>query len=129
MSEVATIDYNNLPDLRQMKPAGIDLVLNYWTPTEVGESKDVIYMGTKTLDSVSRENSDVVEQRPTVIMIEQNIDGTYTTLSNSSVKLVTAMQPIQKGTPLRVTYIGKQKNVTNSNHSDAWSLHRLTPVD
>lgn len=125
MSDIATIDHATMPDLAGMRPVGIDLVLNYWTPSEAEEYRDVIFMSIKTIDYPGRDNPEVLESRPTAILVEQNADGTYTTISNSSSRLISALQPLNPKTPIRITYKGKQKNSTNSNMSDSWSIHAL----
>jgi hypothetical protein len=120
----------DLPNLAEARTVQIDLSSTYWTPEVEGENircffqrvEDSIYEDQKTGEQINL---------PCVIVIAQKQNGEIQTLRNGSKRLVAAVQDaleegrINEGMPLIITFLGKQKNKTNSYLSDRWSIKPL----
>ncbi len=115
-----------LPLLRDAEPYPFDLMADYWTPENDGESKRV-YFDKIALRQVADQNTGDIIELECAFFLEQQENGELKTVSNGSKRLVGALQAydIQKGTPLLITYLGKKKNRTNSFKSDIWSVKPL----
>ena len=66
-----------------------------------------------------------------ILGLERKADGTVQTITNGSRRLVGILEQyiengaLKKGTPLKITYMGKRKNKTNNFQSDNWSVKPL----
>ena len=58
------------------------------------------------------------------VFVEPTENG-HQTVINGSKRLVAAVESLTEGTPVEIRYIGKQKNKSNSNMSDRWSIVTL----
>lgn len=120
----------NLPNLHAAKELNVDLSSEYWTPEKEGESKLIFFQDIKT-STYTDEKSGEITELPCVIMIEQLADQSLKTVRNGSKRLVAAIETevkanrIEIGTPLKITYLGKRKNSSNSFQSDIWSIKPL----
>lgn len=120
---------NNLPDLSKSKEAGMDLVSEYWSPQEKGETKRMFY--THTGVGVFPDTETGEEKELTCAFFVEVVDGTKKAICNGSKRLVGAISDAKKQfglsawSPLQVTYLGKKKNATNSYLSDTWSVKPL----
>lgn len=116
-----------LPDLSQTEPLPFDLMADYWTPEQEGESKRMFFdrIGMRTVKDIQSDSEFELE---CAFFLEQK-DGQLKPVSNGSKRLVGALQAnvIKQGTPLLVTFMGKTKNKTNSFKSDSWSIKPLVP--
>jgi len=123
-----TVDLSgdNLPSLEDAEVGPFDLSGNYWTPEKEGESKLAYFLEIKTRPVQDQENKDVVRDLPCAFFLEK-VDGEMQTICNGSKRLVACIENnnITKGTPLKITYLGKKKNSTNQFKSDSWKVNPL----
>ena len=119
-----------LPNLRKAQIIPADLTSEYWTPTENGEFKLVFFQEIKHSTYTDEKTGETIEL-PCVVLIEQNEKGDLKTIRNGSKRLVASLDDAAKdgkistGTPLKIEYLGKQKNATNGFQSDRWSVKPL----
>ena len=100
----------------------------YWSPIDKGETKLVVF-DTMSVESIT--NVDTAEEKllPTVHLLEQKKDGSLARISNSSARLVGLFERMnyKQGTPLKITYLGKERNKNNAFQSDSWEVKQLYP--
>lgn len=119
-----------LPNLADAKVIPADLTSEYWTPTKEGEFKLCFFQEIKSSTYTDEQTGETIEL-PCVVMIEQTNTGDLKTIRNGSKRLVASLEDavndgkIRQGTPLKIEYLGKQKNSTNSYQSDRWSVKPL----
>jgi hypothetical protein len=119
-----------LPNLADAQVIPADLTSEYWTPTQAGESKLCFFQEIKSSTYTDEQTGETVEL-PCVVVLEQTPAGDLKTIRNGSKRLVASLEDalttgkIRQGTPLKLEYIGKQKNATNSFQSDRWSVKPL----
>lgn len=125
-NELATLD--NLPNLHKAKVSQRELSSTYWTPEAEGEYKVGVVVEIKE-EKYTDDKSGESVTLPCVIMLSQNEDSSFETIRNGSKRLVATIESaIESGelvlsqTPVRVAYLGKQRNKTNSFQSDRWSV-------
>lgn len=130
--EVQTVDLSgNLPSLKDAQELPIDLCGNYWTPEMPGESKRVFFVEIKPLKVLSAQGTGELIDLYCAVFAEQNEEGALITVTNGSRRLVGILEQhvseglIKRGTPLKITFMGKRKNKTNSYSSDNWSVKPL----
>lgn len=118
---------NTLPNLHEANVSPRELSSEYWTPEESGEYKVGVIVETKE-EPYEKEDNTVI-MLPCVIMLAQDTKGNFNTIKNGSVRLVaTILDAVQSGevvftkTPVKITFLGKKKNKTNSFSSDRWSV-------
>ena len=117
---------SELPDLAKAEVAPAELLGDYWTPENVGESKRVFYLG---LDEQSVIEPATGEDRPLRIVkfLEKQGDD-IRTIRNGSARLVGLFEQfsanIQVGSPFLITYLGKKKTNTGK-FADNWSVKPL----
>lgn len=124
-NNLATID--QLPNLHNAKTSPRELSSTYWTPETEGEYKVGVAMEVKD-EIYENDKGDKIEL-PCVVMLSQEENGSFSTIRNGSKRLVATIEnAIESGeislgkTPIRIAYLGKQKNKTNSFQSDRWSV-------
>lgn len=119
-----------LPNLSEAKVIPADLTSEYWTPEKENEFKLGFFQEIKNSTYTDEKTGETIEL-PCIIFIEQLQNGTLKTIRNGSKRLVASLEDalkenkITQGTPLRIEYLGKQKNATNSYQSDRWSVKPL----
>jgi hypothetical protein len=119
-----------LPDLDESETLPFDLMADYWTPTAIGESKKMFFDKIGIRKVLDQKTGELIELE-CAFFLEQVKDGKgnveVKSVSNGAKKLVSAIEgnDIHRGTPLLVTYLGKKKNVSNSQMSDQWSIKPL----
>ena len=116
----------NLPDLSKAEAAPVELLGEYWTPVKPGETKRVFFIDTVVTSSIDPASGEDVELT-SVRFLDKKGDA-YRTIRNSSKRLVAAFEVFSgdiKGQPFEITYIGKERNTTNSFMSDRWSVRPL----
>lgn len=130
--EVQTIDLNGeIPSLKNAQELPIDLCGNYWTPENAGEWKKLIFIEIKPQKVLSAQGTGELIDLDCAVFAEQNDNGDLVTIMNGSRRLVGILEPyvsegkIKNGTLLKVTFMGKRKNKTNSYSSDNWSIKPL----
>lgn len=126
---VATAEFpalNTLPDLAECEVAPIELVGEYWSPMEKGESKRVFFYGFGT-QSVIEQATGELRDLDIVQFIEQR-DGDFRLIQNGSARLVGQFNQmarfIEKGDAFLITYLGKEKTTTGK-FADSWSVKRI----
>jgi hypothetical protein len=119
-----------LPDLTRAKVINADLTSEYWTPSTLGEEKRCFFQSIEPSTYTDEKTGEAIEL-PCVIVIAQDEKGNVKTIRNGSRRLVACIEDafnvgtIAKGTPLVITYNGKEKNKSNSYMSDRWSVKPL----
>lgn len=123
-----TVDLDSgadFPDLDKAQALPVDLMSSYWTPEKEGEAKNLVFSHIDDADLIDQDTGEIKKLR-TAFFFEK-VDGEVRSIRNASKRLVGAIESSQivRGTPLRVTYLGKKKNVNNSFKSDDWSVKPL----
>lgn len=126
--EEGIVKVNKLPNLHEAKISSRELSSEYWTPESQQEYKVGVIVSINSENYINEETGETIEL-PCVIMLAQNEDTTFNTIRNGSKRLVATIEAaIDSGevelmeTPVRITYMGKKKNKTNSFSSDRWSV-------
>ncbi len=116
----------DLPNLAEAEEVNLDLMSDYWTPEAEGENKRVFFDKIE-MCTVKDSNTQEEKELECAYFLEQTPDRTWIRIRNGSKRLVAAFKEnfIQRGTPWSITYMGKRKNVTNTNKSDYWSIKPL----
>lgn len=124
--ELSVLD--QLPNLHEAKVSQRELSSTYWTPEKEGEYKVGVVMEIQD-SSYTDDKSGETIKLPCIIMLSQEEDGSFSTIRNGSKRLVATIEDALEGgevvlgrTPVRIAYLGKQKNKTNSFSSDRWSI-------
>ncbi|MEM7485836.1 MAG: hypothetical protein AAF348_11570 [Bacteroidota bacterium] len=125
-NELTTLE--SLPNLHEAKVSPREMSSTYWTPDRESEYKVGVVMSIKE-ESYQNETTGEVIQLPCIIMLAQEEDGSFSTIRNGSKRLVATIEAametgemVLEKTPVRITYLGKTKNKTNSYLSDRWSV-------
>ena len=119
---------NELPNLHEKAVSFRELSSEYWTPEEKGEYKVGVIMDVKEETYNNNETGEDI-MLPCIIMLAQNEDSTFRTIRNGAKRLVATVESaIENGslilgeTPVKIEYLGKQRNKTNSFSSDKFSV-------
>ena len=128
VQRLKTVDLENagdFPDLETASVLPMDLMSTYWTPETPGESKNVVFSHIDDSELIDQDNGEI-KILPTAHFFEQK-NGEISSVRNASKRLVGAIESskIVRGTPLRISYLGKKKNVNNAFKSDDWSVKPL----
>lgn len=120
----ADIENGDLPDLDEAVEYPVDLLSEYWTPANAGERKN-LYFAKIDSRSVIGEKGEIKELTTAYFIEKKN--GIAKSVANASRRLVGALQDahVEPGMAVSITYLGKQKNKTNSFSSDNWSIKPL----
>lgn len=123
---VINLDKGEIPDLKNMTAMPFDLMSDYWTPEKAGESKRLVFDTIRTRMVKDMQTGEPIELQ-CAFFLERSENGEVKTVCNGSRRLVGVIESydIQRGAPMLITYMGKQKNRTNSYHSDIWSVKPL----
>ena len=125
------MDTDSLPNLHEAREVPVDLTSQYWTPEKEGDHKYGFYQKVEGSTYTDEKTGEVIEL-PCVIFIEQRKDRSLQTIRNGSKRLVAAIEEaenrgsIKTGTPLKITFLGKERNKTNAFMSDRWSVRPLS---
>ncbi len=126
--ELVLANLNELPNLHEATESPRELSSEYWTPEKEDEYKVGVIIEIKD-ENYTHEDTGESVVLPCVIMLSQNEDRTFSTIRNGSKRLVATVQnALDSGdvvpgqTPVKVRYLGQQKNKTNSYKSDRWSV-------
>lgn len=126
-SQLPVIDLNGsaLPDLSTATAAPVDLMADYWTPENPGETKRMIFDKIASRLVIDQQTQESIELDCAYFV--EVVSGEAKSISNGSKRLVGAIQSnnIRRGTPLEVKYLGKKKNKSNAFQSDNWSIKPL----
>ena len=123
-----TVDLENAGDFPNLEDASVlpmDLMSTYWTPETPGESKNVVFSHIDDSELIDPDTGDIKTLRTAHFFEQKN--GEISSVRNASKRLVGAIESskIVRGTPLRISYLGKKKNVNNAFKSDDWSVKPL----
>lgn len=120
-------DLSKLPDLSKAEVAPTELLGEYWTPSEVGETKRVFFAGFSS-QSVIEQATGEERDLDIVQFVERQPDGSFRTLRNGSARLVGVFSQFAKdltpGNAFEITYLGKKKTNTGK-FADSWSVKPL----
>lgn len=122
---------DDLPDLSEAREVPADLTSEYWTPEKEGEYKLGFFQRIENSTYTDEKTGEALEL-PCVIFIEQKKDRSLKTIRNGSKRLVAALEEAQNngsieiGTPLKIAFLGKERNKTNAFMSDRWSVRPLS---
>lgn len=120
-----------LPVLSEAREVPADLTSEYWTPEKEGEYRLVFYQNIEPSIYTDEKTGETVDL-PCAILLEQKPDRSLRTIRNGSKRLVAALEDaqnsgkIEAGTPLKITFLGKERNKTNGYMSDRWSVRPLS---
>ncbi|WP_257657667.1 hypothetical protein [Parapedobacter lycopersici] len=130
-TEVAKIEKSNgflvvditkpLPKLSELELLPFDLMADYWTPEEPGESKRLIFIGIEDRTVLDQESGKTIDLE-CANFLEEDENGNIRTISNGSKRLVGLLEKMKPYTAIYVKFLGKKKNRTNSFKSDNWSV-------
>ena len=123
-----TVDLENAGDFPNLEDASVlpmDLMSTYWTPETPGESKNVVFSHIDDSELIDPDSGEIKMLRTAHFFEQKN--GEISSVRNASKRLVGAIESskIVRGTPLRISYLGKKKNVNNAFKSDDWSVKPL----
>ena len=123
---VLNLEKGVIPDLKNMQTMPFDLMSDYWTPEKAGESKRLVFDTVRTRMVKDMQTGEAIEL-DCAFFFERSDEGQVKTVCNGSKRLIGVIEAynIQRGAPMLITYMGKQKNRTNSFFSDIWSVKPL----
>ena len=118
----------NVPELDNYEPAGLDMCPEYWTPEQEGESRRMAFVCVAPRRMQSADNPDDYIELECAIFV-QPVGAAHRLVANGSKRLVGVFEgdAVAPGTPFEITYLGKRKNSSNSFQSDSWSVVELKP--
>ena len=128
MNRKEMISLDGLVDLESdFEPSTIDLSGEYWTPTNEGEVRRLVFVGIEERSAPDHNDPEKDVLLPSAVFIEPNSEGSHKTVFNASKRLLAVFEnnEIERGQPVQITYNGKKKNRTNANMSDDWSVQLL----
>ena len=127
MAPIQPLDPTNIAALHTAEIAPFDLMSDYWSPENKGESKRVIYDRIQTMGTVDQTTGEVIELECAFFFYQEHPDAPIKQIRNGSKRLVGAIQAfnLERLTPLLIKYMGKVKNKNNANYSDNWSITPL----
>lgn len=116
---------NDLPNLEKAQAAALELTGEYWTPQQENECRRAFFNELRMETAIDEKSGQDVELLTAYFVWV--VDGTKKVFKNASKRLVGVIENynIAKGTPLEITYLGKQKNKNNSYFCDTWSIKPL----
>lgn len=117
----------SLPDLSTAVEMPLDLMSDYWTPENAGEFKLVFFDRIDVSQVLTQDDTPTMIDLECAYFLEQDGKGEIKSIRNGSKRLVGALlaQQVQRGTALKITYMGKKKNRSNAFKSDSWSIKPL----
>ena len=117
---------SNLPDLEKAKVAPLELTGEYWSPKKEGEKRRMFFKEIRielSKDMTSGEDIDLA----VAYFVEVQKNGDKKIVRQAGRRLVGVIEnfKLASGTPLEITYLGKEKNKNNQFSSDTWSVKPL----
>lgn len=121
------VNTDNLGDLFNAEAAPIDLMSDYWTPVNMGESRRVYFDRIQPMGVVDQSSGEVIMMDCAFFFWQERPGESYKQIRNGSKRLVGAIQSynLPRLTPLEIKYLGKKRNATNQFLSDNWSITPL----
>jgi hypothetical protein len=116
----------SIPSLNDAQVAPVDLMSDYWTPEQSGETKRMYFVRIAPRNVVDQQDPSKVIPLDCAFFLE-NSNGEVKSVSNGSKRLVGALESInaQNGMPFEIKYLGKKRNKSNAFSSDNWSIKPL----
>ena len=113
-----------LPDLKTATAGPLELAGEYWSPEKEGETRRMFFNEIRQETTIDQQGNDI--ELSVAYFVEMR-GGDMVPVRQASRRLVAVLEnfKVQPGTPLEITYKGKQKNKTNSFMSDHWSVKPL----
>jgi len=133
--QTVSIDVNGLsgaddiPDLDTMPTVPMSLSSEYWTPEAEHEGmrteksqRNMFFLGVITTTDVDQDTGEQKTMKAAYFLWKRN--GVVLRVRNATARLIGTMQDnnIPVGQGVEVTYLGKEKNKTNSFSSDKWDV-------
>lgn len=121
------LDLENISALHTAEPAPFDLMGDYWSPVNSGESRRVLFDRIQPMDVVDQITGEIVPLSCAYFFYQETAESPIKQIRNGSKRLVGAIESynIPRLTPLLIKYLGKIRNKNNSNLSDNW---QITPL-
>lgn len=121
------LELENISALHTAEAAPFDLMTDYWSPENKGESRRVLFDRIQTIQGVDPQSGEVIDLECAFFFYQENPDGPIKQIRNGSKRLVGTIQSynLQRLTPLLIKYMGKIRNKNNPNLSDNWSITPL----
>lgn len=121
------VDLENISALHTAEAAPFDLMTDYWSPENKGESRRVLFDRIQTIQGVDPQSGEVIDLECAFFFYQEHADGPIKQIRNGSKRLVGTIQSynLQRLTPLLIKYQGKIRNKNNPNLSDNWSITPL----
>ena len=117
---------DTLPDLSNAEVAPAELLGDYWSPIEKGETKRLFFAGFGTQSVIDRQTGENVDL-PIVKFVEKQ-GSDFRTIRNGSARLYGVFEQmarsLQPGQPFEIVYLGKKKTTTG-NLADNWSVRPI----
>jgi hypothetical protein len=122
------IEAGEFASLDEAEEFPVELLSDYWTPSKEGETKRMYFARFEEKAVVDKQTGEIKTLK-TAYFVEPSKEGTAKVISNSSRRLVGALEDsgVKQGTALSITYAGKVRNKTNQFSSDNWVIKFLTP--
>lgn len=101
-----------------------DLMSNYWSPTQIGEKRNVLFDRVQTEKVVNQMTGEVIDLECAFFYYQEAKGDPIKVIRNGSKLLVGTILAfnLPRLAPLEITYTGKQRNKNNGNFHDSWSI-------
>lgn len=114
-------------DDSDFEEVGGELGSGYWTPSEAGENKVVVFLGIDVREVLDKTTGEVKPLRQAIMATKEVTPETGSEklieISNGSVSLVSKFERhCNLGQVYRVTYKGKKKSGKTGNQYDDWGI-------
>jgi len=126
-ANIQPLNLENISALHTAEAAPFDLMSDYWSPENIGESRRVLFDRIQTVQGVDQSTGEMIDLECAFFFYQEVPDGPVKQIRNGSKRLVGAIQSfnLQRLTPLLIKYQGKKRNKNNPNLSDNWSITPL----
>ncbi len=120
----AEVFKSELPDISKATAGPLELTGEYWSPENAGETRRMFFNEIRQETTIDQQGNDI---ELSVAYFVEVRGGNMVPIRQASRRLVAVLEnfKVQPGTPLEITYKGKQRNKTNSFMSDFWSVRPL----
>lgn len=120
-----TIDVSEIDQLDDAEEIPLELASEYWTPANPGEYKKIVFDRIDMSDVPDLETGEATELKCAFFFGKDPATGMVKQYRNGSKRLVGALESFTRGAALKITYLGKQKNRSNTYYSDNWSIRPI----
>lgn len=118
------LSIENIDMLHDAETLPFDLMSDYWSPAQIGETRNVLFDRIQPMGVVDQNTGEVVELDCVFFFWQEKKGDPVKPIRNGSKRLVGAIQSynLPRFAPLEIKYLGKVKNKNNGNFSDSWSV-------